>query len=225
MGYILTTDGELYHYGIKGQKWGVRRYQNKDGSLTPAGKKRAKQEYKADNKQAFELGKNATITGHAAARSMKRTIHLENALDKRYKKDPEGQKRLTKALHKRWVASAETTAQLTETFIGYKSKAEAHCKSLIAKYGQEAVSSIKYKDVKMPKGEYSPGRFTTVNERTNNAADYTRAGAVSVAASGTMALAMGLPIAVLVRPATTGEKAQRLAESQFAVNYHKQKQK
>ena len=32
--------GSLYHHGIKGQKWGVRRYQNKDGSLTPEGKKR-----------------------------------------------------------------------------------------------------------------------------------------------------------------------------------------
>lgn len=32
--------GELQHWGIKGMKWGVRRYQNKDGSLTPAGKKR-----------------------------------------------------------------------------------------------------------------------------------------------------------------------------------------
>lgn len=31
---------ELYHHGIKGQKWGIRRYQNKDGSLTDAGKKR-----------------------------------------------------------------------------------------------------------------------------------------------------------------------------------------
>lgn len=31
---------ELTHWGIKGMRWGVRRYQNKDGSLTPAGKKR-----------------------------------------------------------------------------------------------------------------------------------------------------------------------------------------
>ena len=35
---------ELYHAGIKGMKWGVRRYQNKDGSLTPAGKKRYAQD-------------------------------------------------------------------------------------------------------------------------------------------------------------------------------------
>lgn len=33
-------ENELRHYGIKGMKWGVRRYQNADGSLTPAGKKR-----------------------------------------------------------------------------------------------------------------------------------------------------------------------------------------
>jgi hypothetical protein len=31
---------ELYHHGIKGQRWGIRRYQKNDGSLTPAGKKR-----------------------------------------------------------------------------------------------------------------------------------------------------------------------------------------
>lgn len=35
---------ELQHWGIKGQKWGQRRYQNPDGTLTPAGKKRYNKE-------------------------------------------------------------------------------------------------------------------------------------------------------------------------------------
>lgn len=41
--YIARDDGRgynLYHHGILGMKWGIRRYQNEDGSLTPAGKKR-----------------------------------------------------------------------------------------------------------------------------------------------------------------------------------------
>ena len=38
--YNYGYGGELYHYGVKGMRWGVRRYQNKDGSLTPEGKSR-----------------------------------------------------------------------------------------------------------------------------------------------------------------------------------------
>ena len=41
---ILPSDNDLIHHGIKGQKWGVRRYQNKDGSLTAEGRSRYNQE-------------------------------------------------------------------------------------------------------------------------------------------------------------------------------------
>lgn len=39
---MLVRENELRHHGIKGMKWGVRRYQNKDGSLTSKGKKHSK---------------------------------------------------------------------------------------------------------------------------------------------------------------------------------------
>ena len=50
MSFKERYNKELYHYGVKGQKWGVRRYQNKDGSLTAAGKSRRNSEskYKTD---------------------------------------------------------------------------------------------------------------------------------------------------------------------------------
>ena len=45
---------ELSHHGILGMKWGIRRFQNKDGSLTPAGKRR-----ELMNKKSEELAKEA----------------------------------------------------------------------------------------------------------------------------------------------------------------------
>lgn len=52
---------ELYHHGIKGQRWGIRRYQNEDGSLTSLGRKRE------------QSGQNGTDnSGHMSARDAKK---------------------------------------------------------------------------------------------------------------------------------------------------------
>ena len=73
--WTYVSVSEMYHHGIKGQKWGVRRFQNKDGSLTPAGKQR----YDDDDiviKKGEEihriipkdwLEKEKTLSGHAYA--------------------------------------------------------------------------------------------------------------------------------------------------------------
>ena len=58
--YVSYT--ELYHHGIKGQKWGIRRFQNNDGSLTPAGRKRYDDDGPSQKKQKkYKIPENKSL--------------------------------------------------------------------------------------------------------------------------------------------------------------------
>lgn len=60
----------LTHWGIKGMKWGVRRYQNKDGSLTPAGKKRYAEESE-ESPDEYEARKQKAVKSGTATEVLK----------------------------------------------------------------------------------------------------------------------------------------------------------
>lgn len=59
----LNKDNYLKHYGVKDMRWGVRRYQNKDGSLTSAGKKKYRAN-ESDSSVTKKVKKDlSTLTG------------------------------------------------------------------------------------------------------------------------------------------------------------------
>ena len=75
---------ELYHHGILGMKWGIRRFQNKDGSLTAAGKKRAQQdteEVNEDYKKAH-TSKNINTMSNQELKDVNKRLQMENEYSK-----------------------------------------------------------------------------------------------------------------------------------------------
>lgn len=77
---------EIKHHGIKGQKWGKRRFQNKDGSLTPEGKKRYGD---GDSVGLQETKKLVDKTNEVARQTQRISEDKRNKKEKQAKKDSE----------------------------------------------------------------------------------------------------------------------------------------
>lgn len=103
----------LAHYGIRGMKWGVRRYQNKDGSLTPAGKKRYSEDESEDYKKAHS-GKSVKTMSDAELRSRLNRLQMEQQYSKLSSSDVnKGKQFIDKAIKAGTTVAATTTTALT----------------------------------------------------------------------------------------------------------------
>lgn len=107
---------ELCHHGIKGQKWGVRRYQNKDGSLTYAGKKRAlkiQDQYTefSKNKKYRDKDGNLTYAGRKKELKMKEQ-YSELTGGKQLRKYPSGSGKTTKPKSVSEMSNEEIQAKI-----------------------------------------------------------------------------------------------------------------
>lgn len=102
-----NTNDELTHWGIVGMKWGVRRYQNADGSLTTAGKKRYASEMESLKEKERSLKKRQASKDKFDKLNAKRREleEWEDALD--------GKRTPSKPVHKK-TASEMTNEELWE---------------------------------------------------------------------------------------------------------------
>lgn len=215
------ADDELMHYGIIGMKWGVRRYQNADGSYTTAGKahyaskKEMRKDIRKENKKAFELGRDATIKGRAAIYATNNFARKDDKLNKALEKDPTGLgKRAQKAQSNYWKASA-TALVIAGQEQDAMQKAIGHRKELAEKFGEEHVSQLRMSTKKL-----SSSAAAKIGSRTIKVADEKVADAKEVAAAAgltavvnAVSIATKIPVRYIAVPAGKNSRGRAYYQS------------
>lgn len=103
---MTVYSNELYHWGIKGMKWGVRRYQNRDGTLTAEGKKR----YISDHEDYIRAHTQKSVREMSDGELNARINRLQK--EQQYARLTESPNKLQKAIK---IAGATATALGTVT--------------------------------------------------------------------------------------------------------------
>lgn len=105
---------ELYHYGIPGMKWGVRRYRKKDGSLTRAGRKRYGDDRHEDYKKAHDK-KSVSLMSDKELRERNNRLQAERQYKDLTKKTNVGKKVVNA-----FVGTAATISAVAGAYATYK---------------------------------------------------------------------------------------------------------
>lgn len=147
---------ELYHHGILGQRWGVRRYQDENGSLTKAGLRRQKALEKKDQKWA--KNNSEKITSTAKAKSSKELSRYANELMRR----PEALKSNGKLSSATIMAYNQKMATLMNEKISGVRSPSGKTVSFVAKRGEVgvfmALADQGYNMTQLKNGIYGSGK-------------------------------------------------------------------